>query len=162
MTDMKRITLTLPDEAAATLTASYSAGGLDVLITSQAEFAEFMKQAKKNYKGVLQNDLSLSGYRPEYSFLAILDGNGYAVIADSTYEGLVTNNEGTIKNLSVKGVARTSVAAICMKSRDSIESCANKTDFSNYERHFTAKTEVLFVTQTKQQALYATAITQAS
>ena len=119
------------NKTAAELKDSYSGDKMTVEISTQEALTNFLTKAGNGIKGKLLNDLTLTGYETVSSFSGELDGNGYAIILDSTYKGLVKTNNGTIRNLNVQGAELVSVSAICGRNCGLIENCHNASNFSN-------------------------------
>ena len=119
------------ESLAAALRDSYRDDKMAAEIHTQEELANFLTKAVSGMKGMLQNDITLTGYNSVSTFNGILDGNGHAVIVESGYKGLMGVNNGTICNLTLQGADLVSASAFCNQNRGIIERCHNAANFSN-------------------------------
>ncbi len=119
------------ESLAAALRDSYRDDKMAAELHTQEELANFLTKAVSGMKGMLQNDITLTGYNSVSTFNGILDGNGHAVIVESGYKGLMGVNNGTIYNLALQGADLVSASAFCNQNRGMIERCHNAANFSN-------------------------------
>ncbi|MBQ0058966.1 MAG: cell wall-binding repeat-containing protein [Lachnospiraceae bacterium] len=120
------IEVTKPDTA---LTIEFSKIVAVCDIHDQAELTAFMLRAQDTESvGTLACDIALDGFERVQTFYGILDGNGHTLTVSDGFWGLINENEGIIRNLTIDSEDKlvNPSSLFCYSNRGSINNCRNK------------------------------------